>query len=202
MNKPKLPRWFLGTTPSGETTKGDIGGESKGPAKRPVASTMVGFCTADKRFLACEDSWIPWKWRGKPCVNPSERNITVEWLYLEKRYKSLLNFTGVGRWGFGSWGFGIGSRSCWLLWLGTKSTNTHSMGTHTLGAGMLKGTSSTLSPLVKFKAITFRDNAGLRKAWPKGVPRKRAFLTNGLLWSHPQFPMDDSPRKSWWLILP
>ena len=33
----------------------------------------------------------------------------------------------------------------------------------TLRAGMLKGTSSTLSPLVKFKAVTFRDNAGLRK---------------------------------------
>ena len=48
--------------------------------------------------------------------------------------------------------------------MGTKSTNTHSVGTLTLGTGMLKGTSSTVTTLAKFKATTNRDIADLGRA--------------------------------------
>ena len=123
-------------------------------------------------------------------MNPLKRNIAVDWFYLDKRYKSLLNFTRLGRWEFGTRGLGIGSGSWWLLWLGTKSTNTHSVRTLTLGTGMLKGTSRTITTLVKFEAKTFRDTTGLRRVWPKGISGKRLLLRCGLLWSHPEFPMD------------
>ena len=60
------PGDFLGTVPSGETTKGIFGENQKGLAKRPAASslaifasTTVGFCITDKRFLTCKDSRIP-----------------------------------------------------------------------------------------------------------------------------------------------
>jgi len=97
--------WFLGNHTDRRNNKGGYWGERKGPAKRPTASsltvfasTMVGFFIADKRFLACEDSRIPWKCRGKPRVNQLERNITVEWLYPEKRdlkpYWTLLALGG------------------------------------------------------------------------------------------------------------
>lgn len=63
------------------------------------------------------------------------------------------------------------------------------MSTLTLGIVMLKGTSSRMTTLVKFIAITSRDTAGLQKAWLKGVLREKFSLINRLLLI----------QNSWWM---